>query len=162
MLCASTLLERLLMDREGMGSRRWMADASSDWVQTAYRSSYISCPCAGLSSSNTYVEWVESECGARAVLVLGQLKLGSLEMNPSGSLGPACDSQPVFLAAVRNPEHTQAQQCHGGVGLLLSAWLSCCPCLPVGFVLSLGLMHPVGWMWKKRLLLETGRQSFST
>lgn len=55
-------------------------------------------------------------------------------------------------------EHTQAQLCCGRVGVLLSAWLSCCPCLPVGFMLSLGLMHPVGWMWKKRLLLEKGCQ----
>lgn len=72
---------------------------------------------AGLSSSNTCVEWAETECGARAVLVLGQLKLGSLEINLSGSLGPACDSQPVFLAAVRNPEHT-----HTGTAVSWHGW----------------------------------------
>lgn len=38
MLCASTFLQCLLMGWEGMGSWRWMADASSDWVL------YISMP----------------------------------------------------------------------------------------------------------------------
>lgn len=99
-----------------------MADASSDWVRTAYRSSYVSCLCVAVFL-NPCVEWVERECGARAVLVLGQLKSGSLEINPSGSLGlpgtPAC-----VLAAVRSPEHTQHSSITAG-WRALSAWLSC-------------------------------------
>lgn len=82
-----------------------MADASSDWVRTAYRSSYISCLCVAVFL-NTCVEWVERECGARAVLVLGQLKSGSLEINPSGSLGPAWDSSLCLGCSEEPRTHT--------------------------------------------------------
>lgn len=82
-----------------------MADASSDWVRTAYRSSYVSCLCVAVFL-NTCVEWVERECGARAVLVLGQLKSGSLEINPSGSLGPAWDSSLCLGCSEEPRTHT--------------------------------------------------------